>query len=153
MLISLPIGTNKKAIANREATNRMTIEIFKAFWQKVSPDLEFPGMQAGDDASYVEWEKYGNKYYGMRKPGDAKHGIVRIIDSKNGWIREATYCDDKEHGLSFYWTEDYLTASEAIIYNHGEEKAYITWRADWSERNSDNKELILETNGLNIFKP
>ena len=27
--------------------NRMTVEIFKAFWQKVSPDLEFPWKQAG----------------------------------------------------------------------------------------------------------
>ena len=55
MLNRKPIGANKKAIARWEATNRMTIEIFKAFWQKVSPDLSFPGMQAGDDASYAEW--------------------------------------------------------------------------------------------------
>ena len=40
----------------------MTIEMFTAFWQKVSPDLEFPGMQAGGEATYAEWmDKYGDK--------------------------------------------------------------------------------------------
>ena len=42
------------------------------------------------------------KYYGTRKPGGAKHGVVRTIVSGN-WIQEATWYEDKQHGLSFYW--------------------------------------------------
>ena len=62
MLNSKPTGASKKAISNWEATNRMTIEMFKAYWQKVSPDLEFPWTQAGDEAPYAEWmDKYGDK--------------------------------------------------------------------------------------------
>ena len=124
MLKSKPTEANKKAIARWEATNRMTIEIFKAFWQKVSPDLEFPGMQAGEEASYVEWQDSdGDKFQGMRKAGAAKHGIVRSI-SKYGSIREATWYEDKLHGLSFWWPNDYHPiAFIARIYDHGEEKA------------------------------
>ena len=70
----------------------MTIEIFLSFWQKVSPRLAFPGTQAGDDASYAEWEGkdcYGNncKFQGMRKL-DLKHGVVRTISSTGAWIRQ-----------------------------------------------------------------
>ena len=32
-------------------------------------------------------------------------------------------------------------------------KAYISWFDDWEEEYSDNKEMILENNGLSIFKP
>ena len=81
----------------------MTIQIFLSFWQKVGLDLEFPEMQAGDAASYTEWEdEYGYKCQGMRKPdGGQKHGIVRTIGS---WgIVEATFFEDKRHGLYFFW--------------------------------------------------
>ena len=159
MLNRKPIGANQKAIANWEATNRMTIEMFKAFWQRVSPDLEFPGTQAGEEASHAEWEGKDSdgddcKFQGMRKPdGGQKHGIVRTIDSDYGWIYEETYCDDKEHGLSFSWWNDDGYAFEAAIYDHGEYKARISWESDWSEAGSNNKEMILENNGLSIFKP
>ena len=153
MLKSKPIGANQKATERWEATNRMTIEIFKAFWQRVSPDLEFPWTQAGDDASHVEW---GNDYYkfqGTRMPGGAKQGIVRAI-KPGSWIREETYFEDKLHGLSFAWTDDSDYALQAIIWVHGKKKAVIYWNDDWSERHSwGDKELILENNGLSNFKP
>ena len=108
-------------------------------------------MQAGDDASWNEWT---NKIGGMRKPGGGqKHGIVRTIDSDGDFIEEATFNDDEPHGLSFTWTDNF-TAFQAAIYDHGEWKAYICWNADWSEvGSSGNSELILENNGLSIFKP
>ena len=131
----------------------MTIEMFKTFWQKVSPDLEFPWTQAGDEASYAEWMDGNTKYQGMRKPdGGQKHGIVRTID-RDGDINEATWYEDKLHGLSFWWI-NYTNAFYASIYYHGNLKAYIEWKDDWSEyHSSGNKELILENNGLSIFKP
>ena len=102
MLVSLPIGADAGAIANWNLTKRMTVEIFKFFWQKVSPDLAFPGMQAGDDASYAEWEDVYGKNFGMRNAAGEKHGIVRTIGKYGSWIREATYYEDKPHGLSFF---------------------------------------------------
>ena len=154
MLKRKPIGANQKATARWEATNRMTIEIFKAFWQKVGPHLEFPLTQAGDDASYAEWEdEDGFKYQGMRKADGAMHGIVRTFYSSDGCIEEATYCEDKLHGLCFFWG-DYDWAFVAIIYDHGEKKAIIMWKSDWVVLDSEgDKELILENNGLSIFKP
>ena len=106
MLTSKPTEADEKSIANWEASNRMTFEIFFAFWQKASPDLEFPGTQAGEDASYSEWtDGAGDKCYGMRKPGGGqKHGIVRTIRPGN-FIEESTYYEDKPHGLSFFWTD------------------------------------------------
>ena len=45
-------------------------------------------------------------------------------------------------------------AFKATIYNHGVRKAEIWWKDDWSEFMSiGDKELILENNGLSIFKP
>ena len=126
MLNSKPTGADKKAIERWEATNRMTIEIFLAFWQKVSPDLT---VEAGDEASYIEWEDVNGKNYGTRKPGDAKHGIIRTINRYG--IREATYCENKPHGLWFYWSNNPTIAFVAVIYNHGEQKAWIQWRDDW----------------------
>ena len=79
MLNSKPIGADKLATERWEATNRMAVRIFNAFWQNVSPKLAFPGSQAGDDASYAEWAEGSWKHYGMRKAGGAKHGIVRSI--------------------------------------------------------------------------
>ena len=155
MLNRKPIGANQKAIANWEATNRMTIEMFKAFWQRVSPDLEFPGTQAGDEGSHAEWtNEYGEKCYGTRKLGGGqKHGIVRTIWDDN-FINEATFYEDEMHGLSFYWTNYNTWAFYAAIYDHGEKKAAIWWRDDWSEyRSAGDKELILMNNGLSIFKP
>ena len=153
MLNTKPIGADERGISRWDATNRMTIEMFKAFWQKVSPHLT---IEAGDEASYIEWmDKYSNKHQGARMPGGARHGIVRTINSKYGWIEEETYYEDKKHGLSFTWfggNYDYC-AFEAHICDPGEEKAFITWNKDWSELYSDNKELILENNGLSIFKP
>ena len=87
----------------------------------------------------------------MREPGGAKHGIVRTIKPGH-WIQEATYFEDKPHGLSFAWWDD--NTFEAYIYDHGEEKACIRWNDDWSVwYMRGNKELILMNNGLNIFKP
>ena len=87
----------------------------------------------------------------MRNADDQKHGIVKTI-GKYGSIEEATYYEDKPHGLSFAWRYNY--AFIATIYNHGERKARIIWRDDWSEEYSDgDKELILENNGLSILKP
>ena len=87
MLNSKPTGAGKKATARWEATNRMTFEIFKVFWQKVSPALHSLTMFPGE-ASYNEWEDGNYKYQGMRKPGgDQKHGIVRKIMKKGGWIK------------------------------------------------------------------
>ena len=58
MLKSKPTGVNQKVTANWEATNRMTIQIFLSFWQKVGPDLT---IEAGE-ASYNEWtDKNGSK--------------------------------------------------------------------------------------------
>ena len=108
----------------------MTFEIFFAFWQKVGPDLEFPGTQAGDDASYVEWtdEYNGCKFQGMRKPdGGQKHGIVRTISNDGDFIEEATYYQDKLHGLCFAWLDRPTVAFEAEIYDHGQVKAGIWW--------------------------
>ena len=120
--------------------------------------MPFPGTQAGDDASPDEWEdedSHGDdcKFEGMRNAARQKHGIVRTI-IKNGSINEATYCEDKKHGLSFYWWDNSDTPFVASIYDHGERKALIWWNKDWSEdMSTGNKELILENNGLSIFKP
>ena len=124
MLISLPIGADEKAIVSWKATNRMSIEIFKACWQEVSPHLDFPGTKAGEDATCTEWEgkdKFGDvyKYEGMRNAAGLKNGIVRMV-SNDGWIQEATYCEDKEHGLSFTWYGDFSSmAFTAASFDHG----------------------------------
>ena len=119
MLKRKPIGANQKAIERWVATNRMTIEIFTAYWQKVSADLAFPLTQAGDEASYAEWEdENGWKIQGMRKPD----GIVRTI-RPDGWIREATYYEDKPHGLCFSWYDHPTVAFIATIFDHGKQKA------------------------------
>ena len=87
----------------------------------------------------------------MRKL-DLKHGIVRAIGDDFIW--EETYYEDKEHGLSFTWWNHPTIAFMVRIFDHGEEKARIWWKSDWSEAySSGDKELILENNGLNIFKP
>ena len=150
MLISQPTGAGKVAIAKWNLTNRMTIEIFKEFWQKVSP--ESLAIEAGDKASYNEWEdEDGNKNQGMRKADTARHGIVRTIG--DDFIREATYYDDEMHGLCFAWFEGNYTF-RADIFDQGQLKARIWWNADWSEGYSDgDKKFILENNGLSIFKP
>ena len=131
----------------------LTVGIFFAFWQKVSPDLAFPVKQAGDDASYTEWTEGRKKCYGMRKVGGAKYGIFRTIWS-NGTIHEATYSpyyENKLHGLSFTWN-CYTNAFLASIYDHGEEKERIIWSDDWSELSKYNNEIILEK-ALSLFKP
>ena len=128
----------------------MTIQIFLSFWQKVGPPLTF---MAGDEASYNEWEDGNCKYQGMRKAGAAKHGIVRTIYGDD-CIEEATWYEDKRHGLCFDWPNHNFFAFQAIIHDHGEFKACIYWNDDWSEEYSEgDKELILENNGLSIFKP
>ena len=110
MLINKPIGADEDAIRRWVATNRMSVDIFFAFWQKVTPELEFPGTQAGDEVSYAEWTKGRYKYQGTRNAGGQKHGIVRTIEPGD-WIEEVTYL------------------------------------GSWG-----NKEMILGSNGLNIFK-
>ena len=57
MLISLPNLEDEIAIKRWKATNTLTFDIFKAFWQKASPHLPMPGSEAGDEASYLEWEE------------------------------------------------------------------------------------------------
>ena len=153
ILISLPIGVGQKAIDRWKRTNMLTVEIFNAFWKKVSPDLPMPGPKAGDEASYCEWtDTDGVKYQGMRNAAGLKSGIVREV-SEYGRIVEATYFEDKSHGLTFKWyNNDFSAAFQAKIYVHGDLEAYIAWRDDWSEYGFENKELILGSNGLNIFK-
>ena len=90
----------------------------------------------------------------MRKPGGARHGIVRIIDSKYDFITEATYYENKPHGLSFTWDNDPDIAFVATIYDQGEFKARIMWKDDWEEYGSSvGRGMILENNGLSLFKP
>ena len=116
-----------------------------------------PGMQAGDEASYAEWEDvpdYCSKYQGTRNAAGARHGVVREIDGYGNCIREQTFYEDKKHGLSFVWDSGYGPAFTARIFDHGEEKAGISWNDDWSEWESyGNTELILQNNGLSLFKP
>ena len=102
----------------------MTVEMFKAFWQNVSPELSFPGTKAGDDVSYGFWEDddmMGSRwmYQGTRKA--VRHGIVRqMVSSTCAWITEATYYDNKEHGLSFSWNDNSSDDSfSAFIFDHG----------------------------------
>ena len=102
----------------------LTVDIFFAFWQKVSPDLAFPVKQAGDEASYNKWTEGSMKYYGTRKLGQ-KHGIVRTIAAD--FITEATWYENKRHGLAFTWFNDNLFAFMAKIFDHGEFKAEILW--------------------------
>ena len=120
--------------------------------------MPMPGTEAGDEAPYVEWEAKdadGNvcKYFGMRNAAGLKSGIVRTIDCV-GTIEEATFFEDKRHGLSFWWTNNsYSNAFEANIFEHGEQKAHISWKSDWSECRSRDKELILKNGGLSLLKP
>ena len=136
----------------------LTFDIFMAFWQKLSPQLHFPGTIAGDDATCTEWEenKYGvtTKYFGMRKADGAKHGVIREVNSYSyGDIWEQTYFEDKKHGLSFLWYNGNSPAFQAMICDQGKPKAFIEWNSDWSERySSGNKELILGSDGLSLFK-
>ena len=132
----------------------LTFDIFKAFWQDVSPDLHFPGTIVGDDATYTEWKKGSYTYQGMRKAGGAKHGVIREVRSRLiNSIYETTYFEDKKHGLSFGWYNDYDYAFVAQIFEHGKEKARIRWRDDWLMGRPKNKELILKNDGLSLFKP
>ena len=105
MLKSKPTGANEDATVRWILTNLMTVEMFKAYWQNVSPDLPFPGSQAGDAASYTEWtDKYGSKCQGMRNAAGQKHGIVRIICKYGSTIEEVTWYENKRHGLYFRWS-------------------------------------------------
>ena len=82
----------------------MTIQIFKAFWQKVSSHLT---IEYGDEASGDEWQdEDGNKKQGMRKANTAKHGIVRTICGS--CIEEATYCENFNQNLvQEQWRQKY----------------------------------------------
>ena len=160
MLLGTPVGADEAATGKWNATRRMFVPVFKAFWHK--PDLPlipgslglpFPGTAAGDNASYAEWtEGSGDKCYGMRNADGQNHGIVRtIVPGDGGWITEATYYEDEEHGLSCFWGANGFIAR---FYDHGEQKAYIGWNDGWSEiYSSGNKALILENDGLSLFKP
>ena len=136
MLISLPNSEDEKVIERWKATNRLTFDIFKAFWQEGSPHLPMPGSEAGDEASYLEWEgkaDWGNdcKYFGMRNAAGQKSGIVRMV-SRMG-IEEATFFEDELHGLYFKCLIITKPAFMAEIFEHGKIKASIEWRQDWSE--------------------
>ena len=143
MLHKRPTEADRVATANWDSTN-LTVEIFNIFWKKISPDLAMPGTMAGDVASCVEWKGKNNwgddcKYFGTRKADGAKHGVIRSVSEY--CINEATYFEDKKHGLSFvWWTDNTLSG---YIYEHGKEKAFINWNKNWSEKNSKgNKELL-----------
>ena len=131
--------------------------------------MHFPGTKAGDDATYTEWEGQDwagrpCKFFGMRNAAGKKSGIVRSVLS-NGRIYEATYFEGIQHGLCFVWWDYGSAPFEAAIFEHGEEKALIMWKKDWSEVGSLNKEYFLINNrtnvfcysigddGLNLFKP
>ena len=45
-------------------------------------------------------DKFGAKCWGTVLAGtdNVRHGFVRSVDPKNGWIREGHYQDDKAHG-------------------------------------------------------
>ena len=157
MLISLPNAEGEYEIERWNDTNMLTFDVFKAFWQEVSPDLHFPGTIAGDDATYSEWEgeEYGVacKFQGMRNAAGKKSGIVRSV-SEYGTIQELTYFEDKLHGLAFGWNKNnYGYAFNVRILKHGEFEAHIRLRDDWSEYSSKNKEYILKNDGLSLFKP
>ena len=162
MLASVPIGADEKATAYWKATNMLTEEIFATFFQKGSADLPLEaqfellnlGTEASDAVSYAEWEdeECHSKHYGTRKLNGARHGIVRNIYAYTHDIEEATYYEDKLHGLSFNWNCN-GPAFIAVIYDKDEVKASISWTSDWSEEASFNKEMILENDGLSLFKP
>ena len=134
MLISQPIGAGEAETANWKRTNRMIVDIFNAYWKKVSPHFPMPGSKAGDEGSYSEWtDSNGDKCQGMRRTDGAKHGIVRSICNGRCRITEATYLEDKLHGLCFQWINIEDWAFMATIYNRGNNKAFIQWKEDWSE--------------------
>ena len=144
---------HERAIANWDLTKRLIFETFHAFWKRVTAHLPMPGTEAGDEASYCEWTEGFDTYQGMRNAAGLKSGIVRKIDS-TGWINEATYFENKKHGLCFWWINGYDYAFRAYILEHGEQKACIQWKSDWSEyHSSGNKALILENGGLSLLKP
>ena len=77
MLLKRPTNAGSNALSRWDSTNRLTVEIFNAYWQKVTPDLPMPGSMAGDEVSCVEWKESGNTYQGMRRADGAKHGVIR----------------------------------------------------------------------------
>ena len=138
MLLRRPTKANSDAIANWDSTNRLTVDIFNAYWLKVSAHLSMPGSMAGDGASYCDWDGRVDgiacKHFGTRRADGAKHGVIRSVTSKSGNIEEATWYENKRHGLSFFWGEFInYTAFVAKIFEHGKQKAHIWWNKDWSE--------------------
>ena len=130
----------------------MTVEIFKAYWQKVSPHLHFPGTKAGNDATCTEWARGDFKFFGMRNAAGLKSGIVRTVSKYS--IEEGTFFEDKLHGLSFVWFTYDNPAFKARIFKHGDCEAFIAWKQDGSMFCSNgNKEFILNNDGLSLFKP
>ena len=146
MLLKRPTEAGSNAISRWDSTNRVTVEILNSYWEKVSAALPMPGTMAGDGASYGEWVEGNYKYFGMRRADGAKHGVIRCVTS-TGWILEQTCFEDKKPGLCFVWYCDSMitTAFQAIIFEHGEQKAYINWKSDWSEHySSGNKALLTD---------
>ena len=144
---------NEGAIAHWDLTKPLTSETYHAFWKRVTAHLPMPGTEAGDEASYSEWKEGNETYQGMRNAAGLKSGIVRKIDSY-GNINESTYLKDKLHGLCFWWYNHPTVAFTTYIFEHGEQKAWIEWKSDWSEyRSFGNKELILKNGGLSLLKP
>ena len=68
----------------------------------MTPDVPFPGTEAGDEVSYTEWEEGGSKWQGMKKANGEKHGIVRKIGSH--YVEDATWNNNEMNGLSLYWS-------------------------------------------------
>ena len=71
-----PTGTTANTITTWSNSKR-NIEHYKKGWAKMTPDVPFPGTEAGDEVSYTEWEEGGSKWQGMKKANGVKHGIVR----------------------------------------------------------------------------
>ena len=66
---------------------------------------------------------------------------MRKVYGKYNQVEEATWYEDKRHGLAFGWGSG--LPFTVTIYNHGKNKAWIKWHDDWSMFISDgDKELI-----------
>ena len=99
-----PTGADASTIATWSNSKRQTIDHHKKGWAKMTPDVPFPGTEAGDQVSYAEWEEDGYKWQGMRKAGGVKHGLVRQI--RPDYVEDATWNNNEQNGLSLYWFND-----------------------------------------------
>ena len=115
----------------------------------MTPDVPFPGTEAGDEVSYAEWEEGGLKWQGMKKANGVKHGIVRKIYSN--FVEDATWNNNKMNGLSLLWLND--GKIYARLYKNGSNEGIIIWQKDWTERGLKNKEKFNEIISINDIRP